>query len=256
MTAAPSRFLVWAHRGASALAPENTLAAFRLAETLGADGIELDVHLTRDRVPVVLHDETLDRTSSGRGPVAQRRWAELRGLDAGRWFASAYAGEPIPTLAEVFAWVGGRLRLNVEIKSAAAGLAVLALGREYPQVRMLVSSFDHRLLEQLRRHDSGVALGFLLERGLWRRALRRAVACRAESLHPRADLVSRPLLAACAEAGLAVFPWTVNRASEWERLRLLGAAGVFTDDPAACVAWRERQRETAPVPLTAGGSVV
>ena len=96
-------FFIWAHRGASASAPENTLAAFRAAEAAGAAGIELDVHLSADGVPVVIHDETVDRTTDGHGPVAALTLCRLRQLDAGRWFAPAFAGEALPTLEEILA---------------------------------------------------------------------------------------------------------------------------------------------------------
>jgi len=230
-----SKFFVWAHRGASAVAPENTMAAFRAAEAAGADGIELDVHLSRDGVPVVLHDETLERTTDGRGPVGAVSLAQLRQLDAGAWFDPAFAGERLPTLEEVFVWASDRLRLNVEIKAAEAGLAVVELLRNNPRVRILVSSFDHGMLEQLRRHAPELPLAFLVDSPFWRRAVRRAVQCRAESLHPRYDLLSHPLLAACRRQGLAVHCWTVDRPEESASLRRRGVAGVFTNDPALII---------------------
>src|SRR5512134_1609461 len=100
-------FLVWAHRGASAAAPENTMAAFRAAEAAGADGIELDVHLSRDGVPVVIHDATLERTTTGTGRVAARSVAALQSLDAGSWFAPHFADEVLPTLEETLRLFGG-----------------------------------------------------------------------------------------------------------------------------------------------------
>jgi glycerophosphoryl diester phosphodiesterase len=226
-----SGFFVWAHRGASARAPENTLVAFRAAEAAGADGIELDVHLSADGVPVVIHDATLERTTSGRGAVGDRSAAQLQQLDAGSRFSPAFAGERLPTLEEVFVWAGDRLRLNVEIKDAAAGRAVPELLSRYPAVRALVSSFDHDLLEALRARNRDLPLAFLVDRRFWRGAVARAAACRAESLHPRQDLVSPALLAACRAAGLAVAPWTVDDPQRALRLRELGCAGLFTNDP-------------------------
>lgn len=226
-------FFIWAHRGASADAPENTLVAFAAAEAAGADGIELDVHLSRDGVPVVIHDERVERTTDGRGRVAGLSLAELRRLDAGGWFSPRFAGEPIPVLEEVLDWAGDRLRLNIEIKEAAAGQALLDLLPRYPRVRVLVSSFDHRLLAELRRRDGNLPLGFLFEEDGWHRVLRRALACGAESLHPRADRVSRPLLAACKRAGLALCPWTVDDPGHIRALRRLGIDGLFTNDPFA-----------------------
>jgi len=227
-----SDLFIWAHRGASAVAPENTLAAFRAAEAAGADGIELDVHLSRDGVPMVIHDETVDRTTGGRGRVGTLSREQLRQLDAGSWFSPAFAGETIPTLEEVFAWAADRLRLNVEIKAAEAGLAVIKLLRGHSRVRALVSSFDHALLEQLHRQDPALPLGFLVDSPFWRRAVRRAADCRAESVHPRYDLLSRSLAVACRREGLAVHCWTVDRPEDGLALRRLGAAGIFTNDPA------------------------
>lgn len=227
-----SDFFIWAHRGASATAPENTMAAFRAAAAAGADGIELDVHLSRDGVPVVIHDETVDRTTDGHGPVAAIPLARLRQLDAGGWFAPTFAGEQVPTLEEVFAWTADRLRLNVEIKAVPAGLAVIELLRAYPLARVLISSFDHALLERLRLRSPDLPLGFLVDSRFWRRAVRRATRCRAESVHPRHDLLSRPLLSACLRHSLAVHCWTVDRPELCLSLRRRGVAGIFTNDPA------------------------
>lgn len=229
----PGRFHIWAHRGYSAVAPENTLAAFRAAETAGADGIELDIQLSRDGIPVVLHDETVDRTTDGRGTASDFTLPELRELDAGFWFDPAFAGEPLPSLEEVLAWAEGRLRLNLEIKAAAAGRAILDLLPSFPRVRLLISSFDHSLLESLHRARPELPLGFLLDSYFWRRALGRATACGAESLNPRHDRLSRPLLAACRKQGLAVYPWTIDDPRQAVRLWRQGVSGVFTNDPAA-----------------------
>ncbi len=225
-------FFIWAHRGASCGAPENTLAAFREAEAAGADGIELDVHLSRDGVPVVIHDETLERTTDGRGPVARMRHRDLSELDAGSWFGPAFAGEPLPTLAEVLDWAAGRLRLNIEIKSAGAGNAVLDLLRQFPRARPVISSFNLRLLEDLHRAAPEVPIAFLVDSRFWRRSLRKALACAAESFHPRQDLVSRTMIAACRSAAMPVYPWTVDDPQRVARLRRMGVDGVFSNDPA------------------------
>lgn len=227
------RVFLWAHRGDSFHAPENTMAAFRAAERAGADGIELDVHLSREGVPVVLHDATLDRTTDGRGPVARRTVRELRRLDAGGWFAPSFAGERVPTLEEVFAWAKDRLRLNVEIKTAAAADAVCRLLRRYPGVRILVSSFDHRALEKLREEAPLLPLGFLSDGHLWRRAAERAARCGAESFHPRHDAVTGPLVAACHRRRMAVHAWTVDDPVRFRRLKRRGVDGVMTNDPQA-----------------------
>lgn len=232
-----ARWFVWGHRGASAIAPENTLAAFRAAEAAGADGVELDVQLSRDGVPVVLHDSTVDRTSDGRGAVGELTLAELKELDAGSWFGAAFAGEKIPNLAEVLKWAGDRLRLNVEIKDAAAGQAVLDLAQRYSLASVLVSSFDHALLQKLRAGAPNLPLAFLWEGSDWPAALERAAACGAASFHPRVDGLSVELVVACRRWKIAVYPWTVDQAASLDACRRLAVDGVFCNDPARVLAW-------------------
>jgi len=222
---------LWAHRGFSAQAPENTLAAFSLAEAAGADGIELDVHLSREKVPMVIHDETVDRTTDGRGVVADLTVRQLQSLDAGSWFSGQFAAEAIPTLEEVFQWAGDRLRLNLEIKSAAAGKAVLDLLDVYAQVDVLVSSFDHDLLSELHRCSPALPLAFLCDSHFWRRPLKRAIACEARAFHPSVRLVSRPLINAARHAGLAVHAWTVDDPGTARNLLRRGCSGLFTNNP-------------------------
>jgi glycerophosphoryl diester phosphodiesterase len=166
--------LVIAHRGASGTCPENTLAAFRHAQALGADMIELDVQLARDGNVVVIHDWTLDRTTDGSGPVGARSLAELRALDAGAWFASAFGGERIPTLAEVLAEV--RIPVNVELKPLgddgleAAALAVVEMAGALP--RVVFSSFELAALERLRARSRAASLAVLWETDSMEEAIR------------------------------------------------------------------------------------
>ncbi len=225
------RPFIWAHRGASCAAPENTMAAFSRALESGADGIELDLHLSRDGVPVVIHDETLERTTSGQGPVVQLEAAELQQLDAGSWFSPEFAGEPLPTLAEVLEVYGGKLRLNLEIKQFEAGSAVLALLRHHPNVDIVVSSFDHDLLCRMRAADPLLPLAVLLDEGNWRRALQTAVALDARTFHPAAELVTRPMVSACSHAGVSVHVWTVDDPGRARSLIRAGVSGLFTNDP-------------------------
>lgn len=233
LTEQPRELLIWAHRGASADAPENTLAAFRLAEQQGADGIELDVHLSRDGIPVVIHDDRVDRTTNGVGAVAELRARELRSLDAGRWFAPRFSGEKIPLLADVLAWAEDRLLLNLEIKSLRAGEATLALVEQYPSCHVLLSSFNHRLLLALRRKSSTIALGFLSESPFWHLALRRAVQGGAYSFHPREDLAGSLMIQKARRLGLAVYPWTLDDARRARTLMRQGIDGLFSNRPGA-----------------------
>jgi len=124
--APPAPPLCIGHRGASALAPENTLAAFETAIVDGADGLEFDVRLTRDGVPIVLHDAALDRTTSGRGAVAALDLASIRRLDAGAWFGARFRGERVPTLAETLDLARGRCAVNIELKEEGGDAVSLA----------------------------------------------------------------------------------------------------------------------------------
>jgi glycerophosphoryl diester phosphodiesterase len=215
------------------MAPENTMAAFSAAVDCSADGLELDIHLSRDGVPVVIHDETLDRTTDGRGRVCGKTWSQLQMLDAGSWFSGAYTGESIPALEDVLDTFGGRVRLNLEIKTFDAGLVVLDLLQRYPDAECVVSSFDFRLLVRLRAADDNVPIAVLFASGSWRRAVRLAADLRSVAFHPEAGQVCRPMISACRQAQLPVYVWTVDHPESARSLLRAGVAGVFTNDPLA-----------------------
>lgn len=225
--------LVIAHRGASGTRPENTLVAFRRAQELGAPMIELDVQLTRDREVVVIHDRTLARTTDGRGLVARRTLAELRALDAGRWFGPRYAGERIPTLAEVLAAVP--LAVNVELKArpgdALEARALAVVERAGALDRVVFSSFATASLVRLRRRSGRADIAVLWHQPRLAAAMRVAERVAATALHLRKDAVSPAGMREARGAGLAVRLWTVNDPKESSRFADLGIAGVFTDFP-------------------------
>lgn len=195
--------------------------------------IELDVQLTRDGEVVVIHDWTLERTTNGEGMVHERTLAELRALDAGAWFGPDFAGERIPTLAEVLASVP--VTVNVELKPAgdegleARTLAVVevagALGR------VVFSSFEDSALERLRALSPGATLAVLWESDAVEAAVCRAERVAARALHLRKDMVGGATLAALAAAGLPVRVWTVNEPREFARLAAAQVEGIFTDYP-------------------------
>ena len=229
-----------AHRGASARAPENTLAAFREAVRLGADAVECDVRLSGDGKPVVIHDDTVDRTTDGRGMVARLPLAELRRLDAGSWFASRFRGERIPTLEETFEFARGRCGLNLEIKGAAAdadgdGATIRAVARSLAasgfRDPLIVSSFSRQALILARSAMPRVRLGLLVSRSL--RGLRSAHRLTGlAAVHPHVRLASRRRMRLVHALGLLVLFWTVNERRLIRRLQDLGADGLMTDDPA------------------------
>lgn len=223
-----TRPLIIGHRGASAAAPENTLAAFALALEETADGIELDVQLSADGVPVVMHDSTVDRTTNGFGRVADLTLAELRRL--------VVAGQhPVPTLDEVFETFGRRTLYNVELKGLGlsdGGLAAaVARAIEGHQVaeHVLISSFNPLTVRQARRHLSrAVPVAHLRERRSTR-LFHRFV--RAEADHPAHTLVDEALMEWARRRGLRVNVWTVDDAAEADRLLRLGVHGIITNRP-------------------------
>src|SRR3954452_5296438 len=150
------RVRVNAHRGAMGYAPENTFAAFELAVAQGADMIEMDVHLTADNQCVVIHDETLERTTDGHGLVGEMTLAELQRFDAGSWFGSEFAGQHIPSLDEVLAWGHGRAIMNIEIKAdpvpyeGIEARVVDLIRRHGMQDDVILISFDHRAIKRVK----------------------------------------------------------------------------------------------------------
>lgn len=238
--------LIWAHRGARADAPENTLPAFELAVDQGADGVEFDVQLTADGTVVVLHDETLDRTTDGRGPLAATTLADVRTLDASGGRAG-FAGVRVPTLAETLdLLVPSGLRLNIELKNseeAYPGLEeqVLAAVAEHGIAdRVVVSTFNHYSLRHLLKLGAPTELAMLYTDPLykpWRYAAKLGVA----ALHPPVRYLLGPGYVRRAHAaGLAVRPWVVNSTRGLARMFAWGVDGVFTDVPGVAVAVRDR----------------
>jgi glycerophosphoryl diester phosphodiesterase len=156
----PNRCIVAAHRGASRLAPENTIAAFQQAISMGARALELDVHLTRDERVAVLHDSLLERTTNGAGPVRKLTADEITALDAGSWYRSEFAGQSVPFLEDVLRLTGGRTRLHIELKGEhgdlLAGRVVDEVKRSQATAQVLIMSFDLNAALAASRASSGV----------------------------------------------------------------------------------------------------
>jgi len=253
----------FAHRGASARAPENTLEAFRLAVEAGAGGLELDVRTTRDGEVVVIHDATVDRTTDGSGPVAGMTLGEIQRLDAGcrfspdggRTFPYRRQGVRIPTLAEVYQEFPDA-RVNADIKEAQqeAEEAVLrVIERAGAEGRTLVASTDHPVLRRFRRVSGGIvstgasrreiAAFYLLSR-LRLESVARPVydALQVPVEHRGITLVTPRLLAAAHARCVRVDVWTINDPAEMRRLLDLGADVVMTDRPEALAGLLEERR--------------
>ncbi|AEM78512.1 glycerophosphodiester phosphodiesterase [Thermoanaerobacter wiegelii] len=229
--------LVIAHRGDSRNAPENTLASFKRALEMGADGIELDVQLTKDGQLVVIHDERVDRTTDGIGFVKDFTLKELKRLDAGIKFDKKFAGERIPTLYEVFELIGHKnFIINIEIKSGV----VLYPGIEEKLIkaiedydfedRVVISSFNHYSLRDVKRMAPELKIGLLYQCGLvepWHMAIR----MKAYSLHPFYFNIIPELVEGCKKNNIKLFPWTVDRKEDMEMMIKAGVDAIITDDP-------------------------
>jgi len=235
---------VWAHRGGGG-APENTLAAFRRACELGADGVEFDVQLTADGQPVVIHDETLERTTTGHGWVKDQTLAQLKQLDASAG-CSEYAGERIPTLREVFELLAPTtLELNVEIKDSI--VHYFALGDKVSQLvdefglgqRVTLSSFNHCSLAWLRQNGSLVRTGLLFGDTMFE-PWDYATHIWATALHPPLPYVDYVfnLIDESHAAHLDVNVWTVNEPADIERMIDRGVDRIITDYPERVLALR------------------
>ncbi|HET7754333.1 MAG TPA: glycerophosphodiester phosphodiesterase family protein [Anaeromyxobacteraceae bacterium] len=245
----PERPLVLAHRGASASAPENTLAAFRLAVEQGADGVELDVWRCASGEPVVIHDADARRTAGVELDVSKASLRELRQLDAGAWKGAPFRGERIPTLSEVLRELP-RSVVNVELKSRGRSDARLA--RAVAQVirdlgaarRVVVSSFDPTLLAAFRIAAGEIPIGALVEADpRWRSRELAARVLSPSAIHPEWPLVDAREMDRWRAAGLAVNVWTVDAPSDAARACALGVTAIITNVPEAVRA--EVRRTTA-----------
>jgi len=256
---------VYAHRGGSLLRPENTLEAFGHGLALGADGLELDVHLSRDGIVVVHHDGTLDRTTDSRGPLAERTADELARVDAGHWFqpldrtANEYPfrgrGIGIPRLAEVLTKFP-HARLIIELKTPDAELARRAIAVVHAADavdRVAFGSFSWRALNAARRHDSRIATGASREETRW--ALYRSWVgwpmgkpAYREFQVPESvgatTIITPRFIAYAHRAGLPVKVWTVNAVADMRRLLTWGVDALISDRPDLAVAAVNEARRT------------
>lgn len=221
--------LICAHRGASGHAPENTLAAVVLAADQGAVMTEIDVQLSADGQTVVIHDETLDRTTTGNGPVADHTLAQLQDLDAGSWFGEKWNGEKIPTLAEIITAVGGRLKLNIELKGAAGpeleAEVVRIVGEHDFADRCLLTSFDHARIDRL---DAHFRQGYIIGKEGWRWKFLEAPV---QVLSLEQSLVDGELVLAAHRAGKEVHVWTVNDPADMKRMISYSVDAIITNYP-------------------------
>jgi glycerophosphoryl diester phosphodiesterase len=234
-----NRPLIFAHRGACRVAPENTLPAFQAALDLGADGVELDVQYSSDGKLVVIHNPTLDETTDGTGRVTAHSFEELRVLDAGARFDPRFAGTRIPSLDEVLALLRSKLLVNIELKALdpatfGLGVDVVAAVRAHDMTdQVVLSSFNPLALRKAKQAGPEIECALLLAPDLpgWmRRELTRRFS-RADGLHPEFPMVDTAYLARARKLGLPVRVWTVNEEADMRRMIELGVDAIITDVP-------------------------
>jgi glycerophosphoryl diester phosphodiesterase len=259
----PSFPLILGHRGASANAPENTLAAFSRAIDDGAEGIEFDVRLSSDQVPVVIHDASLKRTGLIDCLVSELTAEELREIDVGSWFARvnsarhavSYAGEKLPTLAQVFELFSlnscllyAEMKCDVDPRTALA-TAVVQLIHEFRMAeRVVVDSFDLSAVAEIKRIDADIRTAALFEPKLSRpfstvrrlKMVELAGQCGADEIALHYRLATARVIEKAKRAGLEIVLWTVDDPRWIERARLLGVKALIANDPARMLRYRDR----------------
>ena len=236
------RPIIIAHRGSSAFAPENTLTAFRHALNDGADAIELDVRLTKDRKLVVIHDARLERTTDGRGRVSDHSLSELKKLTAGRWFHRRFASEKAPTLEETLQLIPPTVGLNIELKAerndpfatALVRLCLELVRKDVSPGRILVSSFHHSLIKYLKNRFPEILTGLIFHplRSFGRSAISKGTSIGVDFLVFDGSSIRKRIVRAAHEDGIFVAEYTVN--SRWRAQRALrfDLDGIITNDPA------------------------
>jgi glycerophosphoryl diester phosphodiesterase len=245
-----ARPLVFGHRGAAGLAPENTLPSFALARALGADVLELDVHASRDGVIVVIHDPTLERTTNGTGSVREHVWYDLRQLDAGYHFTRDGRDFPYRGQGVHLATLGDVLEqfplayCNIEIKQETPLIVeevIRIINHFSAEGRVLLAAERDATMSHIRRHAGTIATGFAADEVA--DFITRVQAENLDDYHPAGcalqipprfgeiDLVTQQTVAAAHRSGLEVHVWTINQRADMERLLALGVDGIMSDLP-------------------------
>jgi glycerophosphoryl diester phosphodiesterase len=227
--------LTIAHRGASGYAPENTLAAYRRAVAQGVTFIETDLHLTRDAHFVALHDETVNRTTNGQGPIQQMTLLEARRLDAGSWFGSEFIGERLPTLPEILDFAKKHdVVFYLELKSDGfwggdhALISALRDSGEIP--RVIVMAFDASILEGLRKIEPTLMTALLYD-GTIENPLEKALSIGARQIAVKGDLMTPNFLSAAHKKDIQLVCWTINQPAHMRLLAAAGVDGIMSDYP-------------------------
>ncbi|WP_164668696.1 glycerophosphodiester phosphodiesterase [Virgibacillus doumboii] len=234
-----------AHRGASKLAPENTIPAFQLAYEAGADGIETDVHLTKDNIPILIHDERLKRTTDGSGYIKDYTFEQLKQLDAGSWFSPEYTGSKLISLEEFLQWIQDKpLCLNIELKNNKIDYKnleniVYEVIYHYQIVkRATLSTFNPKSVERLKQYNQDIEVALLTSRRSKNLVLR-AKDLGANALHIKYRLLNQLLVDKAHQENMAVRVYTVNKPAHMQRCFKMGCDSIFTDVPHEALQYRD-----------------
>ncbi|MGN0447243.1 MAG: glycerophosphodiester phosphodiesterase [Acutalibacteraceae bacterium] len=249
-----SKTLVIAHRGANKYAPQNTLAAFKKAYEIGCDGFETDVHITKDGKIVICHNYTIDETSTGKGEISQMTLAELKSYDFGSYFSKKFEGTEIPTIDEFLSFVETTdiSVLNIEIKSpkenetAIVKETLKAVKDHGLFPKLLISSFDPKLLLEAKALDKNCKTGFLFSptskayKKVFYKTIDFAKEINCDAIHPMYLQINEKYIQNAHAKGLMVNPWTVNSPKAIDKLLVFGADAIITDLPDVVGGMRER----------------
>lgn len=223
--------LIIAHRGVSSLYPENTLLSFVKAQELGVDMIETDVHQTKDKELVVIHDRSLTRTTDGKGEIDRLSLKEVRSYSAGKWFSKKFESEKVPTLREVFATVGKKTRLRLEIKQAGIEKNLLSVIEQHNLINHVVcSSFNLETLAKIKKMKPLIPVAFICSNfnpTLIGELLRKNI----NMLDIEYSTLSLPLVKFCHSYGFVVTAWTIDRAREAKTIAGMGVEAICTNFP-------------------------
>jgi glycerophosphoryl diester phosphodiesterase len=235
------------HRGYRVKYPENTLAAFQAAIEAGAVMIELDVMLSRDRKVIAIHDATLERTTNGKGSVADFTLAELKQLDAGSWFDSQFANQQLPELSEVLDLVIGRAYVNIEIKAnayephhppdAIEKQVVELLRQKDLQDTAMISSFEFKFLQQVSSMKKAPAIAFISQKPANKNTVNMCTRLNVFSWHPDHRIVTPSQVKKMHAAGIRVFPYNVDTFEDYARMRDMNVDGLITSNPGLAGYW-------------------
>ncbi|KLV03381.1 glycerophosphodiester phosphodiesterase [Photobacterium aquae] len=231
--------MISGHRGARALAPENTLAGMNLAADCGVEWIEIDTQLSKDGIPVIIHDKTVNRCTNGRGKVASLTLEQLQSLDAGSWFDPHFATETIPTLSQTLELCTNRgLSLNLEIKiyhpreaePLIDAIADVIKQHNYPAEKLLLSSFDIATLQLCQTHLPEVRRGYICD--TWNnKRLAKLANLDLFSIHIDHRILTPEIAETIKQQGLILKVWTLNDPSQAERMYGMGVDNIITDNP-------------------------